>query len=139
EHKKSAQSGMNTNNQFASTARKFATRLKNAMRYVSRGDLKGLLERLQFYRRDYSFNKSIRKIGTTSGSSWAVISTPHTLFIAQSIATHLEKHNIKAEVMTTVPTQYSHDFYIVLCAQMFDRLPPNDRRILFQLEQSVSS
>ena len=34
---------------------------------------------------------------------------------------------------------FNRDFYIVLCAQMFKRLPPANKRVIFQLEQSVSS
>lgn len=41
--------------------------------------------------------------------------------------------------MTEPPKSFSHDFYVVLCPQIFDRLPPGEKRVVFQLEQSVSS
>jgi len=115
------------------------TRLRNAMRYLLRGDFKGLLERLKFYRRENSITKAIQNIHKGDGSKWAIMSTPHTLFLARSISAHLQTHNIHADVITSSPLDFEHDFYIVLCPQMFETLPPSERRILFQLEQSVSS
>lgn len=115
------------------------TKLRNGARYLLRGDFRGLLERLKFYNRETAAADAIQKIHSGAGGTWAIMSTPHTVFLAQSIADHLKTHNIYASVMTAAPGSFDHDFYIVLCAQMFDRLPPNERRILFQLEQSVSS
>lgn len=37
------------------------------------------------------------------------------------------------------PAEFHHDYYIVLCAQMFEVLPPGEKRIIYQLEQSASS
>ncbi|MFC0246055.1 hypothetical protein ACFOLL_15805 [Falsochrobactrum ovis] len=115
------------------------TRMRNGARYLARGDIKGLLERLKYSFRERATINSIQKIQNNSEATWAIMSTPHTIFIAQSIADHLKTRGIDASVMTSAPASFNHDIYIVLCAQMFDRLPPNERRILFQLEQSVSS
>jgi hypothetical protein len=71
--------------------------------------------------------------------SWCVMTTPHTLFLANMIASNLRRHGWAVDVVTEAPESFHHDYYIVLCAQMFERLPPGERRICYQLEQSVSS
>jgi len=115
------------------------SRFRNGVRYLLRGDFKGLLNRLKFYRREHEQWKAFERARDKSNANWGIISTPHTLFIAEAIASRLAQHGIASEVMTSPPENFEHDFYMVLCAQMFDRLPPAERRILFQLEQSVSS
>lgn len=73
------------------------------------------------------------------GLRWCVIATPHVLFIAHCLAEGLRRHGWSVEIALDVPEQFMHDFYIVLCAQMFERLPPGEKRIIYQLEQSASS
>ncbi|QPN26930.1 methyltransferase domain-containing protein [Brucella sp. BO2] len=115
------------------------SRFKNGIRYLLRGDIKGLLNRLKFYRREQEQRKIFERTRNKNNASWGIISTPHTLFIANAVSSRLAEHGIGSEVMTSPPEHFEHDFYMVLCAQMFDRLPPADKRIVFQLEQSVSS
>lgn len=70
---------------------------------------------------------------------WCVMTTAHTLFLAEMVASNLRRHGCAVEVTTKSPESFIHDLYIVLCPQMFERLPPGERRICYQLEQSVSS
>ncbi|MEY3703937.1 MAG: hypothetical protein RLZZ561_1557 [Pseudomonadota bacterium] len=70
---------------------------------------------------------------------WCIIATPHVLFIAHTLAEALKKYNWSVEILLSPPEQFTHDYYIVLCAQMFERLPPGEKRIIYQLEQSASS
>ena len=70
---------------------------------------------------------------------WCVISTHHTSFVAQLVANRLHEHGWNVETRTTMPKGFSRDWYVVICAQMFKVLPPPEKRIVFQLEQSVSS
>ena len=70
---------------------------------------------------------------------WCVISTHHTSFVAQLVANRLHEHGWSVETRTTMPNGFLHDWYVVICAQMFKVLPPPEKRIVFQLEQSVSS
>lgn len=70
---------------------------------------------------------------------WCIIATPHVLFIAHTLAENIKRHGWSVEIVTQPPMDFSHDYYIVLCAQMFDRLPPGEKRIIYQLEQSASS
>ncbi|MET2827795.1 class I SAM-dependent methyltransferase [Mesorhizobium shangrilense] len=112
--------------------------MKNALRYLFRGDFRGLIGRVRSYRRQARAMEAHSKLGQT-GTVWGILTTPHTVFIAHCISERLAAHGIASEVLTSPPAVFSHDFYVVLCAQMFDRLPPGEKRVLFQLEQSVSS
>lgn len=121
---------------------KFASRfrqLTNALRYLAKGDVSGLLNRLKWYGREHNYVKLRRRLARGNGIVWGILCTPHTLFIARAISNRLANHGIETEIVTGPMKSFDHDFYIVLCAQMFGRLPPANKRIVFQLEQSVSS
>ena len=115
---------------------RLAVRAKNALRYCARGDFKGLQQRITTLRRDGVLQ---RVSHSESSIRWGVMATPHTLFIAHLVASQLGKRGWHVEVMTEAPAHFSHDMYIVICPQMFSQLPPGERRIAFQMEQSISS
>lgn len=77
--------------------------------------------------------------GNGSALRWCIMTTPHVLFIAHTLAENIRRHGWSVEIVTQAPEDFSHDYYIVLCAQMFERLPPGEKRIIYQLEQSASS
>ncbi|MEJ8855938.1 class I SAM-dependent methyltransferase [Variovorax robiniae] len=68
-----------------------------------------------------------------------IVTPPHTLFVAESVRRALARVNIQAEISSEMPGNFDKDLYVVFCPQVFDRLPPGDKRICFQMEQSVSS
>ena len=70
---------------------------------------------------------------------WGIMTTQHTQFIAYLIADRLREHGWKVDIMTDVPVSFQHDWYVVICPQMFAKIPPGEKRIVFQMEQSVSS
>ncbi|MER9845660.1 class I SAM-dependent methyltransferase [Mesorhizobium australicum] len=113
-------------------------RVKNALRRLVRGDLRGIINRARHYRRQALAMEMHTKRART-GTLWGIMTTPHTVFIANCIAERLAARGIASEILISPPGTFDHDFYIVLCAQMFDLLPPGDKRVLFQLEQTVSS
>lgn len=113
--------------------------LTNAFRYLARGDVSGLFKRLKWYWREYHHVKLRKRLANGNGIVWGILCTPHTLFIARAISERLANHGIESEIVTHSLKSFDHDFYIVLCAQMFKRLPPANKRMIFQLEQSVSS
>jgi len=117
----------------------FFRQLTNALRYLARGDLSGLANRLKWYGREYSHVKLRRRLANGNGIVWGILCTPHTLFIARTIANRLAFHGIESEIVMGSVKSFNHDFYVVLCAQMFKRLPPANKRVIFQLEQSVNS
>lgn len=68
-----------------------------------------------------------------------VVSPNATLYVARMLAWHLSRFNMQAELVTEMPLNFSDGLYIVICPQTYKRLPPRDQRIVFQMEQSVSS
>ncbi|MEE9922400.1 MAG: methyltransferase type 11 [Brucella anthropi] len=113
--------------------------LSNALRYLARGDFSGLIRRLKWHRGEQVHAMLRRRVVNGDGRVWGILCTPHTFFIARALSERLAKHGIASEVLTGAVEDFSHDFYIVLCPQMFKQLPPHNKRVVFQLEQSVSS
>lgn len=70
---------------------------------------------------------------------WVVMATQHTLFIAYLIAERIKAHGCGVRITTIEQSDFSSDYYIVICPQMFHSLPPGEKRISFQMEQSISS
>lgn len=67
-----------------------------------------------------------------------ILATQHTRYIAQLFANALDKINTPHEILLEAPQKgYSKQLHIVICPQMFAKLP--ERYIAFQMEQSVSS
>ena len=71
------------------------------------------------------------------GDPMTVLCTRHTLFVARLAAHALEKLGIRTTILTEEPETYSDELHIVICPQMFQRMP--GRYIAFQMEQTVSS
>jgi hypothetical protein len=67
-----------------------------------------------------------------------ILATAHTLYVAYMLDHALVDMGFQVSVITSPPLAgYGDDVYIVLCPQMFSRLPKN--LISFQMEQSSSS
>lgn len=116
--------------------RRIAVRARNGLRYVARGDFGGLRQRVHGLRMDHALQS---RLNSGPPKTWGVMATNHTLFIAHLVAGSLRKQGWQADIMTEAPANFVHDMYVVICPQMFKRLPPGERRIAFQMEQSVSS
>jgi hypothetical protein len=67
-----------------------------------------------------------------------ILTTLHCQFLAQAIGQHLWRRGFDVEYFHEAPIKYPLDYYFVLCPQMFNSLPPGEKRIVFQLEQSTS-
>lgn len=117
-------------------------RVRNGCAYLARGDLRGFMARsLHFLRDRASFASSVASPEVLPGTllKWGVMATPHTLFIAHLIARRLREHGWNVTITTQEdPIPVAH-YYVVVCPQMFRRLPPGQRRFAYQMEQSVSS
>ncbi len=81
----------------------------------------------------------VSRIKKRDRASWGILATPHVLPMARLIADRLRSHGWEVEILTEPPTVFYRDMYIVIAAQIFKRLPPSNKRIVFQVEQSVSS
>lgn len=67
-----------------------------------------------------------------------ILATQHTHYIAKLFAESLNKINTPNQILFGEPNEgYSKQLHIVICPQIFKRLPKN--YIAFQMEQSVSS
>ncbi|GAB2479759.1 hypothetical protein GCM10027082_33360 [Comamonas humi] len=68
-----------------------------------------------------------------------IMATAHTQFIAHGLARVLRKAGFTVTLYQEAPAEgFGLGMYIVVCPQMFAQLPPGERRIVFQMEQSVS-
>ena len=71
--------------------------------------------------------------------AWGIMSSLLTRSIANRFAEELEKHQWSVTIFyDNPPIAYKLDFYIVIAAQIFKSLPPSDKRIIYQVEQSTS-
>ena len=115
--------------------------------YIIKGDFVSLTKRIRLRKQMLAASKKDRAIANiitdTAGISgqmcWGIMTTPHTLFIAYLIADRLRVHGWKVEIFTEAPQNFQSDYYVVICPQMFKKLPPGEKRVAFQMEQSVSS
>ncbi|KAF1029666.1 MAG: hypothetical protein GAK40_00381 [Burkholderia plantarii] len=117
-------------------AARLAASARRAFGYVLRGDLTGLRDRLRCVQRERS-QLGVARSGPPR--HWGILSTRHTLFIAHLMAESLRAHGWTVDILTEAPDTFEHDMVIVICPQMFKRLPRSERCIVYQMEQSVSS
>lgn len=68
-----------------------------------------------------------------------IVATLHTEIVAISLAECLSGTRINVTWSTAMPEEFSHDLYLVVAPQMFDRMPPQDRTIVMQMEQVRAS
>ncbi|WP_157896416.1 class I SAM-dependent methyltransferase [Acidovorax carolinensis] len=114
-------------------------RARKAAGYAVRGEWRALAGRVTALRREAAMAQQLN-IAPGSIRHVGVMATHHTLFVAHLVAHALHKAGFAADVMTEPPKEgFVLDAYFVVCPQMFKRLPPGEKRIAFQMEQSVSS
>lgn len=119
--------------------RRFVERGFKVLDYVRKGEFRTLKSRMAAFRQDRRLANMLSANGASKGFRFGVLTPPHTLFLAQLIAARLEHHGWSVDIHTSDLDHYDHDFYFVLCPQIFKNLPPGEKRIVYQLEQSVSS
>ena len=113
-------------------------RARKAAGYAVRGEWRALAGRLAAVRREAVLEQRL-SIASGGTRHVGVMATPHTLFVAHLLAQALHKAGITVDVMTEPPAEgFGLDGYFVVCPQMFKHLPPGEKRIVFQMEQSVS-
>ena len=76
------------------------------------------------------------------GKNWGIMTPLHTLFVAEAIKRRLQSHAYGVDIIIQPPPPppeaFGHDFYVVICPQVFDKLPPSEKLIAYQMEQGVS-
>lgn len=120
------------------SVRPHVIRFRNGMKYLLSGDIEGFRVRYRLLRRE-SLISRLDHGNNKLSLRWGILATPHTLFVAHLVRSQLEAHGWVVTVFTEAPRKYNLDFYIVICPQMFKKLPPCDKRIVYQMEQSVST
>lgn len=113
--------------------------LRNGFLYVARGDFEGLRDRWASFKKERNQTNHVDMAKYSPSAKWGILSPPHTLFVAHLVARRLNFHGFDVEIITSEQKEYTRDLYIVICPQMFKRLPEDHKRIAFQMEQSVSS
>ena len=112
-------------------------RARNALRYAAAGNWRELLQRVQHVKQQAAEQQRLERFeGKTV--CCGILCTPHTLFVAHALQSALARAGMPAEIVAEAD-DYPLDLYFVVCPQMFKRLPPGERRVAFQMEQTVSS
>lgn len=117
----------------------FAVRVAKVFGYLVRGDVVGLLHRIRYYRKETASKAAQKSFQDNSSLNFCVVTPGHTNFVAQLIAERLSFHGWSSRVTNEMPTVFNDDLYVVLCPQIFKKIPPGEKRIVYQMEQSVSS
>ncbi|MCK7582324.1 MAG: class I SAM-dependent methyltransferase [Chromatiales bacterium] len=114
---------------------RFAQRLKNALTYIRHGEWSELRRRLAFLRHGGMEAAS----GTLDARHWTIVTPPHGNYVASLLAKRLRALGMTVELLNAMPDSFGNGYYVVLAAQMFDRLPPGHQLYLYQLEQTQAS
>jgi len=100
-----------------------------------------LYQRYRLYSKERRKIKSAdEKISADAGCKSVVILTPpHTLFLARLMLNPLRAHGFSPEISSAFNQAQGDSLHIVLCPQVFEKIPPAENTIIFQLEQSINS
>lgn len=71
--------------------------------------------------------------------NFAILTSPHTRYIANLLHERMQIHGANSEIFFSFASGIKADFFIVLCPQIFPQLPPPNKCIIFQMEQSTST
>ncbi len=113
-------------------------RFRNGIGYIARGDWKALKKRISTLRHENIVNKRFEQL-EPDDRHVGIITVPHTLFVAHAMLIALQEAGFQVTLYTKEPKDFILNTYFILCPQMFRRLPPGEKRIVFQMEQSVNS
>jgi len=68
----------------------------------------------------------------------SIISNQQTVFLAELLKRYLNSFGFLTSIDSKYSTETLSDLYLVICPQAFEALPPPNRRIVYQMEQSIS-
>lgn len=124
---------------FPDSWKTFFSRAVNVIRYLARRDFVGLVKRVGHYRQDRAKSAIQTKVADNSSFMVCIVTPEHTNFIAKLISDRFVFHGKATRICNEMPSEFLDDLYIILCPQIFKKLPPGEKRVVYQLEQSVSS
>lgn len=116
-------------------------RSRNAMRYAASGNWGELARRMRHVKRQAADVQRLQQFEGHPGQSVAcgILATPHTAYVAHALQVALQRAGLSAQLVPESSEGYPLDLYFVVCPQMFKHLPPGEKRVAFQMEQTVSS
>lgn len=114
-------------------------RARSVGRYVAAGDWRALMQRIRHVNQQAAQVQRLQQFDGQQGLACGILATPHTWFVAHAIQAALARAGLAAQLVQEGEGSYPLDVYFVVCPQMFKHLPPGEKRIAFQMEQSVSS
>ena len=85
----------------------------------------------------------LRRLRIVAQKTWGsagtlrIVCTRPTTFVAHALKTHASALGFAVHIEQDMPEAFPEDLYLVICPQMFSRLPPPEKRIVFQMEHSV--
>ncbi len=126
-------------NDFTVSLKILFSRAIKVCKYMVRGDFAGLVKRVMHHRKERAKSTTQEKLADNSSLVVCVVTPGHTNFVAKLIADRLFFHGWTTRIANEMPAEFLDDLYIVLCPQIFNNLPPGEKRIVYQMEQSVSS
>ena len=113
--------------------------LKGFRYYFFRRDFAGLYFRIKT---GHPKSQSVDLSGTSHSRGHLrirIVSTPHTLFIANKLATRMRFHGMHVVVSTEMLESLDYDYCFLFGSHQFKTLPPGEKRIVFQMEQHLIS
>ena len=119
-------------------------RTRSALKYLLTGNWRALIQRVRHVRRQAADMQRLAQFGGQPAQSvrCGILATPHTLYVAHALQAALARAGLPAGLVQEAKEAGSGwplALYFVVCPQMFDRLPPGEKRMAFQMEQTVSS
>lgn len=113
-------------------------RARNALRYIVQGKWGALWQRMRNLKTQAAELPRLRQFDGQSVQC-GILSTPHTQYVAHALQIALARTGMPAQIVKESSEGYPLGLYFVICPQMFKHLPPGEKRIAFQMEQTVSS
>ena len=123
----------------------FAQRARRAFGYLQRGDWAGLAARVRelYYlrREERNIQRLLAAAARGAALPCGILATAHTRFVVHALQAALQRAGLQPLVLDAPPSsnRWPLPLYFIVCPQMFSRLPPGEKRIAFQMEQTVSS
>ncbi|MDO5290470.1 MAG: class I SAM-dependent methyltransferase [Pseudomonadota bacterium] len=119
-----------------------ARRARKALGYVMAGDWRALAQRMRHVKQQATEVQRLQQFDGQSAQSvrCGILATPHTAYVAHALLAALARAGMPAQIVAESDSgDWPLDLYFVVCPQMFKRLPPGEKRVAFQMEQTVSS
>ena len=119
-----------------------ARRTRKALGYVMAGDWRALAQRMRHAKQQATEVQRLQQFDGQSAQSvrCGILATPHTAYVAHALLAALARAGMPAQIVAESDSgDWPLDLYFVVCPQMFKHLPPGEKRVAFQMEQTVSS